>query len=259
MSGPPWAPPLAAVIAIVLPTLSFADAVSYSERNLELGNQALDNEPSVDRVEEPKAKRETQLFWLHTAPGFQWLRLTAFRAEQSTTIPSADLVKISADGPVLSTGLGLRFRPITLGARGSVGFLSDAAVSPASDLKLLSLNGEIGFWFVPEGRVEPYLILSGGYSKLNGTMAGGKSFEVSGPNARAAFGIDYFASELVSLGVLFSGELLFLTKPGVSASDLLESKQVSTIEEARAQVDQVDGTSVGSAFSLLIGPSLHFD
>jgi hypothetical protein len=194
------------------------------------------------------------------AGGFQSVNMTTFQAEDEESF-TADLAPTVANGPSVSLGLGLRLLALTLGARGSVAFLSNnESGRPVSDMRLWNISGELGFRFIPNPKLEPYLLLGGGYSVFTGFDAAKLDgrFKVRGPNARIGLGLDYYASDRVSIGALVLGEALFLTRPGVSAGDLLTPERVETLGEARARVLEADGTSVGTAFSVSIGPGFHF-
>jgi len=81
---------------------------------------------------------------------------------------------------------------------------------------------------------------------------------VDGANVRAGLGLDFYVIPLLSLGARFTGELLFLSRPGVPIRDLATAQQVSTIGEAKARLLEADGSSIGTALNLTVGPALHF-
>lgn len=77
-------------------------------------------------------------------------------------------------------------------------------------------------------------------------------------NARLGVGLDYFVSDNVSIGALLSGAAYFMTRPGVSTTDLLQPERIETLGEARARLLEADGSSAGLSFALAIGPAVHF-
>ncbi|HEV8245879.1 MAG TPA: hypothetical protein VGP93_08920, partial [Polyangiaceae bacterium] len=109
-------------------------------------------------------------------------------------------------------------------------------------------------------RLEPYIEIGGGYSTFGGINDAlrGSGYSVAGWNAHGGIGLDYFIQDNFSISGLLSGELMFLTRPGVSATALLTPEEVSTIGQARERALEANGSSVGTGFSIVAGPSVHF-
>lgn len=202
--------------------------------------------------------------WLDGGFGWQRLDLTTFhvqRAQDSTAL-TADLAPRVAGGPALNGGLGVRLSVLTIGARlGATFFDSTASDQQDGSLQLYSINLELGLR-VPIGRLEPYLVLGGGYSVLGGlgdAFTGlGEGLDIDGANGRLGLGLDYFMSPHVSLGIRATGEVLFLSRSGVPLRDLAAPETVNTVGEAKARTLEGDGSSIGTLIGVTIGPGLHF-
>jgi hypothetical protein len=130
-----------------------------------------------------------------------------------------------------------------------------------NDLQLYSIDAELGVR-IPIVRFEPYLLVGGGYSAFGGlddAISGvGQGLAVDGANVRAGLGLDFYVIPLLSLGARFTGELLFLSRPGVPIRDLATAQQVNTVGEAKARLLEADGSSIGTALNFTVGPALHF-
>src|SRR4029079_11054398 len=166
------------------------------------------------------------------------------------------------DGPTAHLGVGFRLLPLTLGLRAGVAAFGDSSPTRSvNDMQLYSIDAEIGVR-IPVARFEPYLLVGGGYSAFGGlddAISGvSQGLAVDGANVRAGLGLDFYVSPLLSLGARFTGELLFLSRPGVPIRDLATAQQVSTIGEAKARLLEADGSSIGTALHLTVGPALHF-
>jgi hypothetical protein len=214
---------------------------------------------------EPDSKtRGTKPFWLDGGVGWQRLGLTTFRVDRNDAgdALTADLLPSVADGPTAHLGVGVRLSVLTLGVRAGVAAFQDSTPGRSVDtLQLYSLDAELGFR-IPLGRVEPYLLLGGGYSAFGGlddAIRGvGRGLAMDGANLRAGLGVDVFVSGALSLGARLSADVLFLSRPGVPIRDLATAQQVNTLGVARTRLLEGDGSSVGTAINLSIGPGIHF-
>jgi hypothetical protein len=210
------------------------------------------------------ASRMDKPFWIDTGVGWQRVGFTTVHVRRSADGDplTADLVPDVASGPMAHVGVGGRIRYFTLGIDGSVSFLEGVSSRSADgSLQLYSIDAQLGLRF-PFARVEPYLQLAVGYSVFGGlgdAIQGlGRGLDVDGANARIALGLDYFVSPNVAIGARSTFEFFFLARRGQSVRDLSTAQSVNTIGEARARLLQGDGSSIGSAFGVTIGPSLHF-
>jgi len=224
-----------------------------------------DDDARVERGladETPDKPRETRPGVLRGSVGYTAADLTTFVAESDGDRFTADLLPSSLQGPSARLGLGLRLSAVSLSLVGSLAAFSADERFEMDSLYLWSVDGELAFHLFSGSKVEPYLLLGAGYSSLNGiedAVPGVEgAYRVRGVNARGGIGLDYYATNTFSIGALATAELLFLTRPGVSAFGLMQPEQVETVGEARARALEGDGSSVGAAYSIVIGPGLHF-
>ena len=158
--------------------------------------------------------------------------------------------------------MGLRVMTFTFGLRGRLLAVSgDSDVGTDASLNLWSLNLETGFR-IPLGRLEPHLVLGAGYSAVGGlgdAIPGlAEGLDISGANVRGGLGLTYYATPALSIGGQATAEALFLNRRGVPIRDLAEPRSVETIGEARARALEADGSSIGMAYAVVVGPGLHF-
>jgi len=224
-------------------------------------------EPAPNDRGEERQEPESQAkkpFWIDTGLGWQRVDLTTIRVRRSPDGDplTADLVPEVVSGPTAHVALGVRLRYFTLGIDGSVSLFDDPA-SPSVDgtLQLYSIDAQFGMRF-PFGRIEPYFQLAAGYSVFGGlgdAFSGlGRGLDVDGANARMALGLDYFVVPAVAIGVRGTFEFLFLARRGESVRDLATAQSVNTIGEARSRLLESDGSNIGTALGITVGPSLHF-
>jgi hypothetical protein len=159
-------------------------------------------------------------------------------------------------------GAGLRLGFLTLGARGRVAAFQDESPTRAvAAWQLWTLDAELGMR-VPLGRVEPHLAVAGGYTTIGGfddAVSGlSAGLNVNGVDARAEGGVDVWVTRTLSLGASASGELLALSRPGVPVRDVIALQSAGTVNDAKARVLMVDGSSVGTAVALTGNVGLHF-
>src|SRR4026209_2580357 len=112
--------------------------------------------------------RETHLGALHGAVGYTFADLTTFVAESDGDLFTAELLPTNLHGPPARLGLGLRLAAVSLSAVGSVAAVSPDARVEVDSLYLWSVDGELGFHFLSGYDLDPYLMLGGGYTSLNG-------------------------------------------------------------------------------------------
>jgi hypothetical protein len=245
------------ILALLLGGAPQARALSQNtERESTLAPPEADQPAEADG---DGARRDLELFWLRANAGYTALDLTTFQADGDNL--TADLIPSRLAGPTVGLGVGVRLLFISLAARGSVAFFSDANVNRrVGDMQLWSLDGDIFLHLLSGYDIEPYVVLGGGYStfgEVNDAMQRG-GYSVSGANLHAGVGLDIFVSEDVSIGGQLSGSLTFLARPGVSAQDLLTPEEVETVGQARARLLEADGSSIGTGYALVLGPSFHF-
>jgi hypothetical protein len=216
--------------------------------------QVAAQEQELDAGKEEDSGRGLTWFWVNVEGGFQHVGLQTFNVDEEEL--TAGFVETSNSGGLIGAGLGLRLLFVTLGPRARIGFFSD--------WQLFSLGGELGF-HIPIGNIEPHLDLGFGYTGLgsvSGAVAGANdAIEIRGIYARLGGGLDYFVTPAFSVGGNFSWELLALTRPGLSASEIeaIESESgTATAEETRADVLAAEGSGYGSAIAITAQLGLHF-
>jgi|HubBroStandDraft_1064217.scaffolds.fasta_scaffold01326_4 tetratricopeptide (TPR) repeat protein len=152
--------------------------------------------PSLPATHEGPATRETP----SEAPGVErgWLDADLGGAYADVTLFNASTLSVQRTGrvgPTFSVGAGIRLDPLTLGVR-------------VRDLDLSTYNvweiGGEGALHTRFDRVDAHIGFRGGYALLTGVSG------VKGLNVGAFFGFDYYASRLLSLGLDFCPEVLWL-------------------------------------------------
>ena len=200
--------------------------------------------------------------WLFVKPGlgYQRVMLRTLRAEDSDRL-TARVIPEELSGPAPSLGVGMKLWFVTLGVTGRVAHLSGTAPErDPAELELWSVDGEVAFR-APLGALEPYVLLGGGYSTFGGMddmVDGlGRGLDVNGANARGGLGLDYYVTPRLSFRLEGTGDLLFLTRPGVPARDLATPKEIGTLDEAQQRLLEADGSSAGLAFGIGAGVGVH--
>jgi hypothetical protein len=116
------------------------------------------------------------------------------------------------------------------------------------DLWTLNLDVE---WLAPLGKIEPYLVLSGGYARLGRAFdspAIGRSVQVAGYDLRFSIGGDYFSSQYLSVGASLSTEVVGMHRPGVDFDS-----QDGLVNDFY----KFDGASAGLGITGALGAGLH--
>src|SRR5262245_44036241 len=110
------------------------------------------------------------LFWLDSGVGWHRVGLTTLHVERTAggDALTGDLVPSVLAGPSVQLGFGIRWLVLTFGARVGASFFDDPSPGRSDgSSQLYSVDAEIGFR-IPAGRLEPYLVLAGGYSRFGG-------------------------------------------------------------------------------------------
>ncbi len=213
-----------------------------SESDQEAKRQATEQE--LERAEKEDSGRGLEFFWLNGEIGVQHLGLQTFSSDE---LVDADIVDTTQTGLAYGGGLGVRLIILTLGAR--------FRMASFPDYQLWTLNGEAGLR-IPLGSVEPYVTLGGGYASLgsfDSESLNDAGLSMSGFDVRGGFGVDVYLSEVFSLGGNLTGEMLFLSRSALDASDIAAGGDV-----VDAAVYASDGTSIGGAATLTLVAGLHF-
>ncbi|HVR19709.1 MAG TPA: hypothetical protein VMS65_08435, partial [Polyangiaceae bacterium] len=148
-----------------------------------------------------------------------------------------DLVEPTAEtqqtGLVAGAGLGVRIIFLTFGAR--------FRYAPLPDLTLWTLGLEAGL-HVPLGALEPYFTLGAGYARIQPDET---DFDMQGVNARLGAGLDFYLTNMFSIGANLTGDALFLSR-----------KKVAGAPSDSVYADDGSGIAGGVTFTAVMG--LHF-
>lgn len=236
---------------VVLSSALFLPQSAIGAPTAPAANQPAKPSGSADKSGDPKGSGESgekkeergwEWFWLSGEGGIQYLGLESLSSDH--LVPGT---KSSADtGPMMGMALGIRLFIVTLGVRARYAFLNH--------YNYWSVDPEIGLRF-GWGSVQPYLLLGGGYSALgafeSGSPANNFGAKIRGFNIRAGAGLDFYVSDHVSLGLLGTAEIVAMTRPGVTQSDLQVNTNVNTNDpnaaqsQAAAQEAKLEGSSLG--------------
>jgi hypothetical protein len=211
-------------------------------------------EERLDRSKKQDSGRGLEWIWADVGGGFEHLGLRTFEPKNEAF--AAGFVDTTANGGMLSGGLGARLLFFTLGARGRIAFFSP--------YNRLSLGPELGFHF-PIGNLDPHADVGFGWTGLgsfNGAVAGDAgAITMRGVYARVGGGVDYYLTPAFSVGVVGSLELVHLSRAGISPEQIAALKALPSLtaaERDRASLLGAEATSNGGAFSATGQLGLHF-
>ena len=156
-----------------------------------------------------------QWVWLQTEVGAAQAGLQSFLVDEGQR--SAGFNSVSASGPIMGAGAGLRLMVVTLGGRARLALLDRFDVATA--------GGELGVR-VPISVFEPHLDLGFGYAALSDfSSADGaqRDIEADGLYARIGGGLDVHVTRAVTLGGSVSWEILGVTPEGIAPATVTES------------------------------------
>ncbi len=187
--------------------------------------------------------------------GLEWLWLNAEIGADYTSMDSINssnfqLQRSASAGPAFGVGAGVRILFFTAGVR--------ARDLQLSDFSLWEVDAEAAF-HTRIDHVDPYFGLRGGYAFV-GTLSsdavqtGASDFTVHGFNAGLMFGLDYYFSHFVSLGVDGNPEFLFLQRPPVTLPAGVEMLLTPAQQTAYRQ----SGSSVGFGIAGTVHLGVHF-
>ncbi len=204
----------------------------------------------LQQADRRDSRRGLEFVWLNAEAGVQSLSLQTFHANN---LVDAQTVATGQTGPLFGAGAGVRLVFLTLGGRFRLGSFSA--------WQLWTLDGELGL-HLPIGKLEPYFSFAAGYASL-GSFEGTSSaieyksagMNIHGWNARMGFGLDYYLNHYFSLGVLMTGDVLYLRRP--NSVTLPGAANDPNLARAQ-QVYGNDGASVGGAATLTAMVGLHF-
>ena len=192
-------------------------------------------EAELAKADKEDAGRGLEFVWLGGEVGVMHLGLGAFKND---AIVDPLAVNTKQTGLVAGAGAGVRLVFLTFGAR--------FRYAPLPDAKLWTLGAEAGI-HAPFGALEPYGTLGLGYVSV-GSLAGNGSVTLRGFDARLGGGLDYYFTNMFSLGANVGVELMLLSREAQScAAGTPASVAYCT-----------DGSSVGGAVTASAVAGLHF-
>jgi hypothetical protein len=153
-------------------------------------------------------------------------------------LSEGELALARADGQtglVVGAGAGIRIIYFTVGAR--------FRYAPLPDVNLWTLGAEGGL-HVPLGSLEPYFTVGLGY--VNVKAAEGE-FDAQGFDGRLGAGVDYYLTNMFSVGANLTGDILVLSGPKLPAFAADGSPEPSE-----------NGSSIGAGVTLTAVMGLHF-
>jgi hypothetical protein len=218
------------------PAIEAADPDAYD---------ATATERELEQADRRDAGRGLEFVWFNAEGGVQYLGLETFRANE---LVDADSVSTTQVGPIVGVGAGVRLIVFTLGGR--------FRFSDFEEWRLWTLDAEFGMR-IPLGSLEPYFTLAGGYAAL-GSFGENRALDdsdvaIRGFNLRAAVGLDYYIGNAFSIGGNLSGDVLFLSRGGLDASDFELDD-----EDLNSEVYAQDGSGIGAGVTFTAVAGLHF-
>ena len=200
-----------------------------------------ETERRLDESEKEDAGRGLDWVYFDVEGGYEYAGLETLKGDGLTYGGVAS----SSGGLMLGGGAGIRLIYLTFGARARVGMFEH--------WKLGTINGEMGVQ-IPLGMVEPYFTFGAGYAFLGSLDADawGGDTTLRGWDLRAGAGLDYYVTPAFSVGGKLTGDVLFLSRKGVSVDP------ASTLDASAKETAAADGSGIGAAFSGSAVLGLHF-
>jgi len=200
--------------------------------------------PAATEAELAKADREDsgrglEFVWLNAEVGVMHLGLGTFKNDK---IVNPDQVSTTQTGLVAGAGAGVRLVFITLGAR--------FRYAPLPDAKLWTLGAEAGL-HAQLGAFEPYGAVNLGYVSIGALAGYSSSTTIRGFDARISGGLDYYLTNMFSLGVNVGADLLVLARNADCVSGLTDATGAPNVYCS-------DGSSTGGAVTATALAGLHF-
>ena len=239
--------PFYAFAAVVVLGLGAACAVGEAQaeggvEHAQESESAAPPEGEVDRVE----------FFLAPEVVYRLMRVrkVTFESEENV-VPK--LIPSTSQGIAPALAVGVRLWFVSIGLRGELGMFQGVKGDAFDNhFRFYNLDLELAFR-APLGRVEPWLLLGGGYSGLGGLskMIDGsrRSGQSQGGNLRAGLGLDVFFRERGLFGARLLVDGVFLSSE-VPIRDLAAQERVDTVGEAKARARDANGLVVGLSPSL---------
>jgi hypothetical protein len=239
--GPPPPAPSSAASSLSTGGLAPPPAVDASPAPAAPGTATpASTEAALDRADREDSGRGLEFVWLNAEVGVMHLGLATFHDDHLLD-PSE--VKTNETGVLTGAGLGVRLVFVTVGAR--------FRYAPMPDYKLWSLALEGGI-HAPFGALEPYGTLDLGYVSLGSFPGKSAGQAVHGFDARLSAGLDYYLTNLFSVGIDVSGDLMLLERSSLCT---LGSGPTGT---QGFYCDNATGNSTAGAVTATVVGGLHF-
>ena len=186
--------------------------------------------------------------WMRADVGGAYASLTSLDAR------NLSLRNTSSGGLAWGVGAGVRLGFLTLGASGHQLQLSD--------FNLWEIDAEAGL-HVRIDRVDPYVGVRGGYAFVDSvtsdaarSTAGTSQSSATGFNLGLLFGVDYYFSHWVSVGVDANPEFLMLRRPPLPLPG--GAPAMMALTPAQQALYQQSGSSIGFGFASAARLGVHF-
>ncbi|HKQ69682.1 MAG TPA: outer membrane beta-barrel protein [Polyangiaceae bacterium] len=162
----------------------------------------------LTQASEQDSGRGLEFAYFQVEGGLQVAGLTALH-ESGTFLPPSQ--KASGAGGFFGVGAGVRLLYFTVGPR--------FRLAHFSSWDLWTLNLDLG-WHIPLGKLEPYATLGAGYAKLGHSaddlLGNARGVSVSGFDVRLGGGIDYYVTNVFSVGGTLELEMVRLGRSGIA-------------------------------------------
>jgi hypothetical protein len=192
-----------------------------------------DTEKELAAAEQEDSGRGLEFVWVQGEVGVGHFGLLTF---DEGNLVDPNTTETKQTGLVAGAGLGLRLLYLTLGAR--------FRYAPLPDYTLWTLGAEGGL-HIPLGALEPYFTLGLGYASLKPKEG---NFDAKGFDGRLGAGLDYYLTNMFSVGANLTGDILFLSR----------SKLAGAPTTGEGSVYAQSGSSVGGGVTLTAVMGLHF-
>jgi hypothetical protein len=212
--------------------------------------------PSNDADEKKDSGLGLEWVWLNADVGAAYVNMTSF---SSSTLA---LDRSSSSGPAFGLGAGVRLLFFTAGVR-----VTDLQLSA---FNLWEVSGEAAF-HLRIWHIDPYFGVRGGYAfvgslnsdSVNVATGGSPSnVDVHGFDIGPMFGIDFYLSNHVSLGVDGDAQFLFIQRPPAPIPDYSQlppaAQQMATAAANSNPLYKESGSSVGLGLTLTAHLGIHF-